>query len=93
MMQVVDASHPIFTGVALDANNQTEMIADADSSFPDTADAGNGTLLAKRADNNGVWIVTWEPGVEYYPGSGQVPAGPRMFMAAGTQEAAGGPNW
>ncbi|MFC1637359.1 hypothetical protein ACFL5Z_21270, partial [Planctomycetota bacterium] len=52
-----------------------------------------GTVLATRADNDGVWIVKWEPGVEYYPGAGQMPAGPRMFMVAGTQEAAGGPNW
>ena len=93
MLQAVEAGHPIFAGVALDASNQVEMIADADSSFPGTTDAGNGIVLATRADTDEVWIATWEPGVEYYPGSGQIPAGPRMFMAAGTQEAAGGPNW
>ena len=93
MMQVVDAGHPIFAGVALDASNQVEMITGADSSFPQTADAGNGTVIATRADNGEIWIATWEPGMEYYAGAAQVPAGPRMFMVAGTQEAAGGPNW
>jgi len=93
MMQVVDAGHPIFAGVALDASNQVEMVVGADSSFPGTADAGNGMVIATRADNDEVWIVEWELGMEYYAGAAQAPAGPRMFMAAGTQEAAGGPNW
>jgi hypothetical protein len=93
MMRVIDTGHPILSGVALDADNQVEMIVDAASSFPSITDPGNGTVIATRADNDEIWIATWEPGVEYYPGSGQMSAGPRMFMAAGTQEAAGGPNW
>ena len=93
MMQVVDAGHPIFAGVALDAGNQVEMIAGDNSSFPQTADVGNGMVVATRADNGEIWIAEWEPGVEYYAGAAQAPAGPRMFMVAGTQEAAGGPNW
>jgi len=93
MMQVLDASHPIFAGVALDASNQVEVVAGGDSSFPGIADAGNGTVIATRADSGEIWIVEWEPGMEYYTGAAQAPAGPRMFMVAGTQEAAGGPNW
>ncbi len=92
-MQVVDTSHPIFAGVMFDAGNQVEMLAGPDSTFASITDTGNGTLIAKRADNDQVWIATWEPDVEYYPGSGQIPAGPRMFMAAGTQEAADVANW
>ncbi len=93
IMQVVDASHPIFTGVAIDADGMVVMIEGPNSSFPETPDAGNGTVLAKRADTGDIWIATWETGVEYYAGAGQIAGGPRMFMVAGTVEAAGGPNW
>jgi len=92
-MQVVDTSHPIFAGITLDADKQVEMLAGPDSSFASITNAGNGTVIATRADNGQVWIASWEPGVEYYEGAGQVPAGPRMFMVAGTQEAAGVANW
>lgn len=92
-MQVVDNGHPIFIGVTLDADNQVEMLAGPDSSFASITNAGNGTVIATRADNNQVWIAEWEPGVEYYQGADQVPAGPRMLMVAGTQEAAGVANW
>jgi hypothetical protein len=92
-MQVVDTGHPIFAGITLDADNQVEMLAGPDSSFASITNAGNGTVLATRADNNQVWIAEWEPGVEYYEGAGQVPAGPRMFMVAGTQEVAGVANF
>ena len=50
---------------------------------------GNGTLLAKVRDFNMAWIVEWEAGVEFYPGSGQFAGGPRIFFAAGTQESPG----
>ena len=92
-MQVVDTSHPIFAGVTLDADKQVEMLAGPDSSFASISNAGNGTVIATRADNDEVWITEWEPGVEYYQGADQVPAGPRMFMVAGTQEAADVANW
>ncbi len=93
IMQVVDASHPIFAGAEIDVDGMVVMIEGPNSSFPETPDAGNGTVLAKRADTGDIWIATWEAGAEYYSGAGQIAGGPRMFMVAGTQEAAGGPNW
>jgi hypothetical protein len=58
------------------------------SSFVDLTGvgAGNGTLLANATGTEVAWIVEWEEGIEYYPGSGQTAGGPRMFFAAGTQE-------
>lgn len=50
-MEAVDVGHPVFDGVSLDSNNEVPVINEA-SSFPSITDAGNGTLLAKRADND-----------------------------------------
>jgi len=82
---------PLFDGVALDPNN---MVMAMDGTVGPisfiTADAGNGTLIAEPADSPGsAWIITWDAGVEFYPGSGEIAGGPRMFFAAGTQETAG----
>ncbi|MBL7184700.1 MAG: hypothetical protein ISS70_00110 [Phycisphaerae bacterium] len=62
-------------------------------SFPDidAANVGNGVLLA--SGGGWPWIVEWEAGVEYYAGAGQTAGGPRVFFAAGTQEAEGVSNW
>jgi len=61
-------------------------MTEANSSFMTIADAGNGTVLATRADNGEVWIAMWDAGVEYYPGAGQIAGGPRVFFTGGTQE-------
>ena len=83
LLEAVDTSHPIFDGVSLDANNQVAIIETQDSSITDVADAGNGNVIAKRADNGGVWIAEWEEGQEYYAGAGQFAGGKRMWFAAG----------
>ena len=79
----VDPSHFVFNGVTLDVNNQVDILT-MDSSIGNHTDPGNGTLIGKRADNDGVWIVEWQTGQEFYPGSGQVAGGPRMYFAAGS---------
>jgi len=82
-------SHPIFAGVSSPAQITDGVVGP--SSFVDITGigAGNGTLLAKVTDAETAWIVEWEEGVEYYPGSGQIAGGARMFFAAGTQEGDG----
>jgi len=82
-MEAVDISHPVFNGVNLDNNNQVEVINEA-SSFPSITDAGNGKLIAKRADNDELWIVEWEEGQEFYAGSGQIATSRRMLFVSGT---------
>jgi len=89
MLEAVDPGHPIFTNVPLDASNQVQIVDGAvgsgHTSFIDVADVGNGTLIAQTVDGL-PWIAEWGPGVEYYNGSVEVPAGTRMMFFAGTQE-------
>jgi hypothetical protein len=87
-MEAVDTSHPVFNGVTFD-NNQVGVINEA-SSFPSITDAGNGTLLAKRVDNDELWIVEWEQGQEFYDGSGQTAGGRRMLFISGTNSGVDG---
>jgi hypothetical protein len=87
LMQPVDPANPIFAGVTLDANGLIEALGPTlGSSFPGIKDAGNGTVLATRADTGDVWIASWAPGTEFYAGAGQIAAGPRVFFAGATQE-------
>jgi len=81
-------SHPIFEGVSSPVQINDGVVGP--STFADISGvgAGNGTLLANVTGGEVAWIVEWEEGVEYYPGSGQTAGGPRMFFAAGTQESA-----
>jgi hypothetical protein len=81
-MQAVIPTHPVFKGVSLDANNQVTVLT-ANSSFVSTTDAGNGTVVAKRADNNQPWIVEWAPGTEFYAGAVEKAGGKRMLLLSG----------
>jgi hypothetical protein len=86
MMQVVDSAHPVFEGIKpvdglVDVIDET--VNDGQNSFILTNDVGNGMLIAQRADNQAVWIAEWAPDVEFYDGSGQIPAEKRMLFLAG----------
>ena len=87
ILEAVVPSHPIFKGVNLDANNRVNMLT-SNSSISNATSAGNGTLIAKRADTGTVWIAEWQPGVEFYAGSGQTAGGRRMLFTSG----GGGPD-
>jgi hypothetical protein len=93
VVEILAPDHPIFAGVESPAWVTDGAVGE--TTFPDITGVGvgNGTLLAKVADVDVAWIVEWEAGVEYYPGSGEIAGGPRMFFAAGTQEAEGVSNW
>ena len=77
--------HPILKGITLDGNNEVAVMEGDDTSVTTHTDPGNGTLIAERADNGGVWIVEWEAGQEFYSGSGEIAGGPRLWYAAGGQ--------
>jgi len=81
-LKAVALSHPVFSGVTLDANNQVNVLT-TKSSFVSTADAGNGTVIATRADNDQLWIVEWQAGQVFYAGSTQTAAGHRMLLCSG----------
>ncbi len=80
-LEAVLPDHPIFEGVTLAANNRIDILTQG-ASFAETADPGNGTLIAKS--DAYVWIVEWQAGQEYYAGSGQTAAGRRMLFISGT---------
>jgi hypothetical protein len=87
MMQPVDVNSPIFKDITRDANGQISVLGPTmGSSFPGTQSAGNGVVLATRADTGDVWIASWAAGTEFYAGAGQIPAGPRVFFAGALQE-------
>ncbi len=89
VVDILATSHPIFAGVPSPVQITDGVVGP--STFADITGvgAGNGTLLAKVPDTDVAWIVEWAAGVEYYPGSGQIAGGSRMFFAAGTSEGGG----
>jgi hypothetical protein len=86
MMQVVDSAHPVFEGIK-PVNGLVDVIDETvnsgQNSFILTNNVGNGTLIAQREDNQAVWIAEWAADVEFYEGSGQIPAEKRMLFLAG----------
>jgi hypothetical protein len=84
---VTEAGHPIFAGVS-----DGTQITDGDvgpTTFPNTLDMGNGTILAQVDGTDAAWIAEWETGAEFFPGAGQFAGGPRLIFCAGTQEGGG----
>lgn len=88
ILEAVVPDHFVFNGVTLDASNQVDIV-NTSVTFPRATDPGNGTLIAKDVTNERVWIVEWQTGQEFFPGSGQSAGAPRMFFAAGNNSADG----
>jgi hypothetical protein len=92
LMWVLEPSHCIFSGVALDPDGLVEVLdpnveGSVNTSFIDMTDVGNGKLLAQSLGiYNAAWIVEWDAGVEYYDGAGEFAGGKRMLFSAGTQD-------
>jgi hypothetical protein len=86
MIDVLAPNNPIFAGVESPVKVLDEAVGQ--TSFVEVADVGNGTLLA-QTDGGLPWLAVWEPGVEFYAGSGQIATGPRMMFIAGTSDVAG----
>ena len=88
-LEAVDPGHPIFYSVPLSPSNQVDILdgtvggAIGHTSFIQATDAGNGTMIAKRADNDWAFITEWEPEVEFYAGAGQTAGGRRMLFTSG----------
>jgi len=99
LLQVLDPNHPVFAGVTLnprdpnDPNSPRDLVSVVDpnvgtgiTSFVAGLDMGNGLLIAKAVTGDYAWIAEWQPGVEFYAGSGQIAGGKRLLFCAGTQE-------
>jgi hypothetical protein len=89
-LQAVKTDHFIFNGVTLDATNRVNVFTGV-GSISSATSAGNGTLIATRADNNQVWIAEWKTGQVFKSTTTQTAGGPRMLFAAGAT-GAGGPD-
>ncbi len=84
---VVDESNLIFDGVTITDNQVkifSSLVTGLDVSNQDSA--GNSTKIATPAGSNRVMVAHWDAGTEYYPGSGQIPGGPRIFFGMRTDE-------
>jgi len=95
IMQAVLPDHPIFDGVAIDADNIVLAIdgtvGTGQTSFVTPDDLGNGTLIAQSIDGL-PWIVEFDAGVEFYAGAGQAPAAKSVIFNTGTQEVSADPT-
>jgi hypothetical protein len=93
LMQVIEPGHPIFDGIPLDADNQVQVadptLGSGQCTFIGTADAGNGTLIAKTLGNEWLWIAEWKDRVEFYDGAGTYATNLRMTFSIGGHEVAG----
>ncbi|MEQ8241406.1 MAG: hypothetical protein RIA69_19485 [Cyclobacteriaceae bacterium] len=78
LVKATDTSHPIFTGISLDADNSI-AISNSELHATAIADAGNGTLLGTNAEGTLGIIAIFEPGAAY-EGADSF-AGKRMFLA------------
>ncbi|MBP8304218.1 MAG: LamG domain-containing protein [Phycisphaerae bacterium] len=95
LLQAIAVDHPIFNGIALDPNNQVQIVdpnlGSGNASFLNTADVGNGTLIGKTVGNEWFWIAEWATGVEFYDGAGYTATNRRMFFSIGAHEGGGQP--
>ncbi|MGK9477829.1 T9SS type A sorting domain-containing protein [Melioribacter sp. OK-6-Me] len=77
---------PVFQGIVF-SSDSTLPWATSPYDYLETSDGGNGTVLARDAGNNNVLFVRWEPWVEFYNGSGDMPAGYRTLIGNGNDHA------
>ncbi|MFB0555303.1 MAG: LamG domain-containing protein, partial [Phycisphaerae bacterium] len=89
VVEILAPDNPIFAGVASPVQVGDGLVGPTTYVDITGVGVGNGTLLAQLADTEVAWIIEWEAGVEFYPGSGEIAGGPRMVFAAGTQDEAG----
>ncbi|MBN1780322.1 T9SS type A sorting domain-containing protein [bacterium] len=77
---------PVFAGI--DVSGEVPWTFGPISVLQET-EAGNGTVLARMADDLSVLFVRFEPGVEFFEGSGDIPAGHRTMIGNGNDDLRG----
>jgi hypothetical protein len=84
---VVDRNDPIFDGVTI-VGDQVKIFSSLVKGLDvsNQGSVGNGTKIATPVGSDVVMIARWEAGTEYYPGSGQIAGGPRIFFGMRTDE-------
>jgi len=86
-VSVFDQKDPILGGVTV-TDGQVKIFSTLVPGLDvsNQGSAGNGTKVATPAGKDKVMIARWEAGTEYYPGSGQIAGGPRVFFGMRTDE-------
>ena len=90
LLGIYDGVPPIFSNVQVAVLDET--VGSGNTTFIDTTDVGNGTLIATAVGYDAAWIAEWQSGSEFYDGAGQYAGGRRMLFTAGTQEGTGTPQ-
>ena len=86
-VSVLDPKDPILGGVTV-TDGQVKIFSTLVPGLDvsNQGSAGNGAKVATPAGKDKVMIARWEAGTEYYPGSGQIAGGPRVFFGMRTDE-------
>ena len=86
-VSILDPKDPILGGVTV-TDGQVKIFSTLVPGLDvsNQGSAGNGTKVATPAGKDKVMIARWNAGIEYYPGSGQIAGGPRVFFGMRTDE-------
>jgi hypothetical protein len=76
----------VFIGVTIAADSTMDWVI-TPYDYLETTDGGNGTVLAREAATSNVLFVRWDPWVEFYDGSVDMPAGYRTLLGNGNDHA------
>jgi fructose-specific component phosphotransferase system IIB-like protein len=74
---------PVFAGATIAAADSTMDWVITPSDYIVATDGGNGTVLARDANDSNVFFVRWDPWVRFYDGAGDFAAGYRTLIGNG----------
>ena len=80
--EVTDPGDPIFSGITLDGDSLGWCYPPHDFIYLTDTTTTNGTVLVTYKGTNPL-VARFEAGVEFYPGSVDMPAGPRTYFGFG----------
>jgi hypothetical protein len=88
---ILEPGDAVFSGVTLDGDSLDWMVARHSAISVPSTTATNAEILARsmtyaRSDSNYVLFARFEPYVEFYPGSGDYPAGYYTYFGFGNDE-------
>ncbi|HDS06614.1 MAG TPA: hypothetical protein ENO05_03215 [Bacteroides sp.] len=78
---VADPTDPVFEFVELEGDSLPWCYPPHD--FLENNDSATNGEIVVAFNETSPLVVRWEAGVEYYPGAGDIPAGPRLYFGLG----------
>ena len=91
---VADVIHPmdeVFSGIPMEGN-MLDWFAKPPHDFIQLAEPTNGTIMATFQGEHPLF-ARFNPGVQYYEGAGDAPAGPRTYFGMGNDKITGNVNF